>query len=30
MEAERGFYMTPMAQGLRVAGTVELAGLGAH
>jgi len=26
--AERGFYMTPMAQGLRVAGTVELAGLG--
>jgi len=28
--AERGFYMTPMAQGLRVAGTVELAGLGAR
>ena len=28
--AERGFYMTPMAQGIRVAGTVELAGLGAH
>ncbi len=27
--AERGFYMTPMAQGIRVAGTVELAGLGA-
>jgi D-amino-acid dehydrogenase len=26
--AERGFYMTPMAQGIRVAGTVELAGLG--
>ena len=26
--AERGFYMTPMAQGVRVAGTVELAGLG--
>ena len=26
--AERGFYMTPMVQGLRVAGTVELAGLG--
>ncbi len=26
--AERGFYMTPMARGLRVAGTVELAGLG--
>lgn len=26
--AERGFYMTPMAAGLRVAGTVELAGLG--
>lgn len=26
--AERGFYMTPMAKGLRVAGTVELAGLG--
>jgi D-amino-acid dehydrogenase len=25
--AERGFYMTPMAQGLRVAGTVELAGM---
>lgn len=25
--AERGFYMTPMAQGIRVAGTVELAGL---
>ncbi|MBU3738299.1 MAG: FAD-binding oxidoreductase [Rhodoferax sp.] len=25
--AERGFYMTPMAHGLRVAGTVELAGL---
>ena len=25
--AERGLYMTPMAQGLRVAGTVELAGL---
>ena len=25
--AERGFYMTPMAQGVRVAGTVELAGL---
>ncbi|SAK85544.1 D-amino-acid dehydrogenase [Caballeronia arationis] len=24
--AERGFYMTPMADGLRVAGTVELAG----
>lgn len=28
--AERGFYMTPMAQGIRVAGTVELAGLGSH
>ncbi len=28
--AERGFYMTPMAQGIRVAGTVELAGLGAR
>lgn len=28
--AERGFYMTPMAQGVRVAGTVELAGLGPH
>ena len=26
--AERGFYMTPMARGVRVAGTVELAGLG--
>ena len=26
--AERGFYMTPMEQGIRVAGTVELAGLG--
>ncbi|MEO8857821.1 MAG: FAD-binding oxidoreductase [Burkholderiaceae bacterium] len=26
--AERGFYMTPMAQGIRVAGMVELAGLG--
>jgi D-amino-acid dehydrogenase len=26
--AERGFYMTPMAPGIRVAGTVELAGLG--
>jgi D-amino-acid dehydrogenase len=26
--AERGFYMTPMDQGIRVAGTVELAGLG--
>ena len=26
--AERGFYMTPMAQGIRVAGTVELADLG--
>jgi D-amino-acid dehydrogenase len=26
--AERGFYMTPMAEGLRVAGSVELAGLG--
>lgn len=26
--AERGFYMTPMDLGLRVAGTVELAGLG--
>ncbi|CAB3694630.1 NAD(P)/FAD-dependent oxidoreductase [Paraburkholderia rhynchosiae] len=26
--AERGFYMTPMADGLRVAGTVELAGFG--
>jgi D-amino-acid dehydrogenase len=26
--AERGFYMTPMTQGIRVAGTVELAGLG--
>jgi len=25
--AERGLYMTPMAQGIRVAGTVELAGL---
>ena len=25
--AERGFYMTPMDQGIRVAGTVELAGL---
>lgn len=25
--AERGLYMTPMAHGLRVAGTVELAGL---
>ena len=29
-EAERGFYMTPMAQGIRVAVTAELAGLGAH
>ena len=28
--AERGFYMTPMAHGIRVAGTVELAGLGAR
>jgi len=28
--AERGFYMTPMDQGIRVAGTVELAGLGAR
>jgi glycine/D-amino acid oxidase-like deaminating enzyme len=28
--AERGFYMTPMSQGIRVAGTVELAGLGPH
>ncbi|MGF6903504.1 NAD(P)/FAD-dependent oxidoreductase [Paraburkholderia sp. GAS348] len=27
--AERGFYMTPMSDGLRVAGTVELAGFGA-
>ena len=27
--AERGFYMTPMADGLRVAGTVELAGFDA-
>jgi glycine/D-amino acid oxidase-like deaminating enzyme len=26
--AERGFYMTPMSQGIRVAGSVELAGLG--
>ena len=26
--AERGFYMTPMDAGIRVAGTVELAGLG--
>jgi len=26
--AERGFYMTPMSDGLRVAGTVELAGFG--
>lgn len=26
--AERGFYMTPMDAGVRVAGTVELAGLG--
>lgn len=26
--AERGLYMTPMARGIRVAGTVELAGLG--
>lgn len=26
--AERGFYMTPMEAGIRVAGTVELAGLG--
>ena len=26
--AERGFYMTPMEHGIRVAGTVELAGLG--
>jgi D-amino-acid dehydrogenase len=26
--AERGFYMTPMAAGIRVAGSVELAGLG--
>ncbi|WP_342620947.1 FAD-binding oxidoreductase [Rhodoferax sp. GW822-FHT02A01] len=26
--AERGFYMTPMKQGIRVAGAVELAGLG--
>ncbi|WP_025597578.1 NAD(P)/FAD-dependent oxidoreductase [Burkholderia sp. WSM2230] len=26
--AERGFYMTPMTDGLRVAGTVELAGFG--
>jgi D-amino-acid dehydrogenase len=25
--AERGFYMTPMEKGLRVAGTVELAGM---
>jgi len=25
--AERGFYMTPMAQGIRVAGTVEIADL---
>ncbi|HRA64154.1 MAG TPA: FAD-dependent oxidoreductase, partial [Burkholderiaceae bacterium] len=25
-----GFYMTPMDQGIRVAGTVELAGLGAR
>ena len=25
--AERGFYMTPMARGIRVAGSVELAGL---
>ena len=25
--AERGFYMTPMEKGIRVAGTVELAGL---
>jgi D-amino-acid dehydrogenase len=25
--AERGFYMTPMAQGVRVAGTVEIADL---
>jgi len=25
--AERGFYMTPMERGIRVAGTVELAGL---
>lgn len=28
--AERGFYMTPMEQGIRVAGTVELAGLNPH
>ncbi len=28
--AERGFYMTPMEQGIRVAGTVELAGLNQH
>lgn len=26
--AERGFYMTPMSDGLRVAGTVELGGFG--
>jgi glycine/D-amino acid oxidase-like deaminating enzyme len=26
--AERGFYMTPMSDGIRVAGTVELAGFG--
>ena len=26
--AERGFYMTPMTDGVRVAGTVELAGFG--
>ncbi|MBC7706123.1 MAG: FAD-binding oxidoreductase [Rhodoferax sp.] len=28
--AERGFYMTPMDAGIRVAGTVELAGLGSE
>lgn len=28
--AERGFYMTPMERGIRVAGTVELAGLNAR
>ncbi|HWW06298.1 FAD-binding oxidoreductase [Collimonas sp.] len=28
--AERGFYMTPMEKGIRVAGTVELAGLNPH
>ena len=27
LQAERGFYMTPMAQGIRVAGTVEIADL---